>query len=328
VKVLRADKVGSRTVARRFLREIQVMSHLQHPHIVRAYDAGHVGPQLYLATEFVEGTDLATVVTARGPLSVADACLVLYQAALALRHIHEKGLVHRDVKPSNFIRDRATGAVKILDLGLSGFNRSALESSPALTLTRDGVVLGTPDYMAPEQVQNPHRVDIRADLYGLGCTLYFLLTGQPPFDGSAVEKMYKHGFSPPPALLLPNGLAPPPGLAEIIARLMAKKADDRFQTPQGLIDALLAIRPGAPDPPKPDSSSGAAPTPGPIELPLPAAQFDHLLSDDGASRDTPTPRLPRDDRGGIPRSWVVAAGVFLLFGFGFLAAALYFSGKR
>ena len=141
----------------------------------------------------MDGTDLATVVQARGPLSVADACLVLYQAALALKHIHEKGLVHRDMKPSNLIRDRFTGAVKILDLGLSGFNRSVLEDGGALTLTRDGVILGTPDYMAPEQVAHPHSVDIRADLYGLGCTLYDLLTGQPPFpEGTAADKVMAH----------------------------------------------------------------------------------------------------------------------------------------
>jgi serine/threonine-protein kinase len=327
VKVLRADKVGSPTVARRFRREIEVMSRLEHPHIVRAYDAGQVGPQLYLATEFVDGTDLATVVTARGPLSAADACLVLYQSALALRHIHEKGFVHRDMKPSNLIRDRATGAVKILDLGLSGFNRSALETTPPLALTRDGVVLGTPDYMAPEQVQNPHRVDIRADLYGLGCTVYFLLTGQPPFDGSAVEKMYKHGFSPPPALVLPNGLVPPPGLAEIIARLMAKAAGDRFQTPQELIDALLAIRPGAGEPPRESPAPLATRTPVAVDSPLDPTGFGHILSDD-VSNDTPAPRTPREARGGIPRSWVAAAGVFLLFGLGFLAAALYFSSRR
>jgi serine/threonine-protein kinase len=254
--------------------------------------------------------------------------MVLYQTALALHQIHEKGLVHRDVNPSNMIRDRVTCAVKILDLGLSGFNRAGPESGGGITLTRDGVVLGTPDYMAPEQVQNPHRVDIRADLYGLGCTLYFLLTGQPPFDGSPVEKMYKHGFSPPPALLLPNGLAPPQGLAEIVSRLMAKRPDDRFQKPQELIDALLAIRPGAAEPPPLDDTISPAPTPLPIDSPLPPDEFDHLLSEDGTRADSLAPRVPRGGRGAIPRAWVLAAGVFLLFGFGFLAAALYFSGKK
>jgi serine/threonine protein kinase len=329
LKVLRTDKVASRTVAKRFLREIQVTSRLAHPHVVRAYDAGVVGKQLYLATEFVDGTDLGTVVQARGPLSVADACLVVYQAALALRHVHEKGLVHRDMKPSNLIRDRATGAVKVLDLGLSGFNHSMLGSAPGTALTHDGVVLGTPDFMAPEQVQNPHRVDIRADLYGLGCTLFFLLTGQPPYDGSPVEKMYKHGFAPPPPLILPNGLVPPPGLTEIIVRLLAKKPGERFQTPQELIDALLAIRPGSASGENPGYSSVAvvaSDTPPPTETPLSDENFGFLLSH-GESSGTPSPRPLREGTPGVSSGWVAFAAVALLFGLGFLAAALYFSSR-
>jgi serine/threonine protein kinase len=302
---------------------------LEHPHIVRAYDAGKIGHQYYLATEFVDGTDLATVVEVRGPLSVADACLVLYQAARALHHVHDKGLVHRDIKPSNLIRDRATGAVKILDLGLSGFNRSALDSGGGMTITRDGVVLGTPDYMAPEQVQNPHRVDIRADLYALGCTLYFLLTAQPPFAGSPVEKMYKHSFSPPPALVLPSGLAPPPGLTEILARLMAKQPADRYQTPQELIDALLAIRPTAAAARLEIESSPSlkALDAVPRETELLDDEFGHLLSSHGSHSDTPMPRRHRYQRGGVPNPWLVIAAVAMLFGLGFLSAAVYFSGK-
>ncbi len=325
VKVLRTDKIGSRTVAKRFLREIHLTSSLQHPHVVRAHDAGVVGKQLYLATEFIEGTDLATVVQTRGALSVADACLVIYQAALALRHVHEKGLVHRDLKPSNLIRDHATRAVKILDLGLSGFNR-AMGRSATGTLTREGVLLGTPDFMAPEQVQNPHSVDIRADLYSLGCTFFFLLTGRPPYDGTPVEKMYHHGFTPPPALLLPRGLTPPPGLAEIIARLMAKKPEERFQTPQALIDALLALRPGARGGNLTDiGSSVAMETPPPVDS-LSEGIFEHFLSSGNSMTDT---RIANPRSGVIlPSWWVLALGVALLFGVGFLSAAVYFSGRR
>ena len=246
---------------------------------------------------------------------------------MALQHVHEKGFVHRDMKPSNLIRDRATGAVKVLDLGLSGFNRSTMDSAAGLALTRDGVVLGTPDFMAPEQVQNPHRVDIRADLYGLGCTLFFLLTGQPPYDGSPVEKMYKHGFAPPPRLVLPSGMDPPPGLGDIIARLMAKKPGDRFQTPQELIDALLAIRPGSASGDNPGYSSVAV-TPAPMDTPLPAEDFGHLFSTGDSSTDTPAPRLLRAGHAGVSREWVIFAAIALLFGVGFLAAALYFSRGR
>ena len=319
LKVLRADKVGSPTVVRRFLREIEVTSRMEHPHIVRAYDAGVVNSQLYLATEFVDGTDLGTRVLSAGPVSVADACLVAYHAALALAHIHKKGLVHRDVKPSNLIRDRLTGAVKLLDLGLSGFNRSVLEDRDAMTLTGDGVVLGTPDFMAPEQIQNPHSVDIRADLYGLGCTLYFLLTGRPPYDGSAVEKMYRHGSAPLPTLILPGGLLPPPGLGEILTRLLAKRPEDRFQTPQELIDALLAIRPGAATP-NPDTGAVAAPA---LET-----EFGPMLDVADPGVATPLPRLPRAHLGTAPVSWLAVAAVALLFCLGFAAAAVYFTRGR
>ena len=246
VKVIRSDKITSKLVARRFLREIRLTSSLQHPHIVRAYDAGTVGTQLYLATEYVRGRNLATVVNQRGPMSVGDACLVAYQTALALQHIHENNLVHRDVKPSNLLRDEATGGVKLLDLGLSGVHHGDGEEdqSAAGALTRDGVLLGTPDYMAPEQAQNPHAVDIRADLYGLGCTLFFLLTGRPPFDGTSVEKLFKHSFTPPPALKLPSG-NPPPQLAALVARLLAKHPDDRYPDPTAVVKALFALRPGS-----------------------------------------------------------------------------------
>lgn len=244
LKVIRADKITSKVVARRFLREIRLTSSLQHPHIVRAYDAGTVGTQLYLATEYVRGRNLAAVVAARGPLSVADACLVGYQTALALQHVHEHNLVHRDVKPSNLLRDEETGGVKLLDLGLSGVCHEEEEQSAAGALTRDGVILGTPDFMAPEQAQNPHGVDIRADLYGLGCTLFFLLTGRTPFDGTSVEKLFKHSFSPPPPLVLPKGTAPP-ALVALVRRLMAKHPDDRYPDPAAVVKALLALRPGS-----------------------------------------------------------------------------------
>lgn len=324
VKVLRTDKLASRSVARRFLREIQVTSRLEHPHIVRAYDAGRVGRQLYLATEYVPGTDLATLVGARGPMTIADACLVVYQAALALGHIHEKGLVHRDLKPSNLIRDHATGAVKLLDLGLSGFNRAVLNPSFCGTLTRDGVVLGTPDFMAPEQVRDPHAVDIRADLYSLGCTLYFLLTGRPLYEGTAVQKMLYHGSAPPPPLILPCGLSPPPALAGIFARLVAKSPDDRFQTPAQLTDALLAIRPGSGATPAAATQRlVGATTPLPLE-PLPAGDFDHLFSHPGTQVFTPR---SDSDAAGVSR-WAVGIAASLLFGLGFVATALYFLKGR
>ncbi|MCE9562287.1 MAG: serine/threonine protein kinase [Planctomycetes bacterium] len=327
LKVIRSDKISSSTVAKRFMREIELTSSLEHPHIVRAYDAGEIKEQLYLATEYVPGTDLATYVDAHGPLSIADACLSIYQTTLALQHVHEKGLVHRDLKPSNLIRDRHTGAVKILDMGLSGFSRSVMESGVAGggTLTRDGVVLGTPDFMAPEQVQDPHHVDIRADLYSLGCTFYFLLTGELPFTGTAVEKLYFHGFAPPPPLKLPAGVVAPPGLPELIARLMAKKPEERFQTPQELLGSLLAIRPITEDvPSKPVAVAVAHQTPFPTDH-FGAGDFDHLLSSTGSTNSYVLPKEPEPPPP-ARLSWLTLLTVALfMFSSGFLAATLYFA---
>jgi serine/threonine-protein kinase len=318
LKVLRTDKVGSRTVAQRFLREIQLTSSLSHAHIVRAYDAGVVGRQLWLATEFVDGTDLGTIVLARGPLSVPDACLAVYQTALALRHIHERGLVHRDLKPSNLIRDNATGAVKLLDLGLSGFHRSEPVRGTGGTLTRDGVLLGTPDFMAPEQVENAHRVDIRADLYSLGCSFYFLLTGKPPFDGTQVETLIKHGMAPPPALVLPTGPTPV-ALAAVVARLMAKRPEDRFPDPQSLIDALLALRPGADDVME-HTAAMIAVTPLPQSTSSSGA-FAHLLSSDELAAPALSQLRATRPAGGGWVGWTLG-GLAVVFLAGLVIAAL------
>src|SRR6185437_1616975 len=232
VKVIRSDKITSKLIARRFLREIRLTADLNHPHIIKALDAGQVGPQLYLATEYVRGEDLTATVRRDGPFSVADACLAAYQTALALQHIHERGFIHRDLKPSNIMREERTRTVKLLDLGLSGsLNGMPETGSYAGNLTRDGVMLGTPDFMPPEQARDPHGVDIRADLYGLGCTFFYILTGRTPYEGSAVEKLVQHASSPPPELVLPKAPTPP-ALAAIVARTMAKRPEDRFPTPQ------------------------------------------------------------------------------------------------
>src|SRR5262249_44190210 len=157
------------------------------------YDAGEADGRLFFAMEYVEGTDLYRLVKARGPLLVAMACDCVRQASLGLQHIHERGLVHRDIKPANlFLTDKGS-VVKLLDLGLARLSELvAEEDSDTSTLTKYGTVMGTPDFIAPEQVTDSHTADIRADLYSLGCTLYYLLTGKPPFPGHQIlEKLYK-----------------------------------------------------------------------------------------------------------------------------------------
>jgi serine/threonine protein kinase len=328
LKVIRADRIASQVVARRFLREIRLTSSLEHPNIVRATDAGRVGRQFYLATEFIAGEDLGTAVRQRGPLPIADACLVVYQASLALQYIHGKGLVHRDLKPSNLVREDATRSVKLLDLGLSGFNAKADPGSLAGTITRDGVMLGTPDFMAPEQIHNPHGVDIRADLYALGCTFFYLLTGRTPFEGSTVEKLTRHLQDPPPPLVLPQGAAPP-ALAALMSRLLAKQPEDRFPTPQALIDALLALRsaPAATAETVP-AEAGVNPAGEPSWPDEWQSEFDQLVSRESHRVHAPAPR-PSRNLGPVWRSrWVRVTAALLLVAVGAFTVAVARSGRK
>src|SRR5262249_16883645 len=153
-----------------------------HPHVVHAYDADQVGSTLLLVMEYIDGaTDLAQLVKQSGRLPVPQACEYVRQAALGLQHAHERGLVHRDIKPSNLLRPADGQTVKVLDLGLARLDHPAEEESS--TMTQEGMVMGTADYIAPEQAVESHTVDGRADLYSLGCTFYYLLTARVPFPG-------------------------------------------------------------------------------------------------------------------------------------------------
>src|SRR5262249_18629040 len=153
----------------RFRREVHALARLSHPNIVIAHDAAQVGGTHFLVMEYVAGTDLARLVNERGPLPFGRACDYVRQAALGLQHPHESGLAHRDVKPANLLLAAPQGVVKVLDLGLARFLREG--ESPATDLTGEGAVMGTPDYIAPEQTRDTHAADIRADVYSLGCTL-------------------------------------------------------------------------------------------------------------------------------------------------------------
>jgi WD40 repeat protein/serine/threonine protein kinase len=238
LKVIRNDRLANENAVRRFRREIQAAAHLEHPNVVRAYDADEADGIHFFAMEFVEGTDLAKHVKQHGPLPVAQACDCARQTALALQHALERGMVHRDIKPHNLLLT-AKGVVKVLDMGLARLESDDAGSITSTTLTQQGAVMGTPDFIAPEQAMDSHSADIRADLYSLGCTLYFLLTGSVPYPrGSALEKLVRHQTEEPQAI---ESLRPElsPALAGVVRRLMAKRPQDRFQTPAEVASVLV-----------------------------------------------------------------------------------------
>jgi tRNA A-37 threonylcarbamoyl transferase component Bud32 len=240
LKVIRRADAASPASLERFRREVRAAARLSHPNIVTAYDAETAGEVLFLVMEYVEGITLAWLVKERGHLLIDEACDYIGQAALGLQHAHERGLVHRDIKPDNLIRC-SDGTVKILDFGLA-----ALTAEGGEGLTEANVVMGTPDYMAPEQAEDSHGADIRSDLYSLGCTLYYLLTGKPPYPApTPLLKILAHRDRPVPSLRRARPDMPSE-LAAVVERLLAKKPEDRYQTPRELAAALKPFtRPAA-----------------------------------------------------------------------------------
>jgi len=226
IKVLPKDKVDDSSYLARFRREAQAVAALDHRNIVRAYDVDNEGDNHFLVMEYVEGRDLFTMVKEDGPLDYRVAADYTRQAAEGLAHAHEAGLIHRDVKPANLLVDRKN-VVKVLDLGLARFTG---EEYASLTVANEENVLGTADYLAPEQAVDSHGVDARADIYGLGCSLYYLLTGHPPFpEGTLPQRLMMHQKETPPSILNDRPDAPE-DLVEICMRMMAKKPDDRPQS--------------------------------------------------------------------------------------------------
>jgi serine/threonine protein kinase len=252
LKVLRGELVADPDTVSRFHREISVSSQLPpHPHVIGTLDAGRVGDTHFLAMEYVQGTDLDHLVKNTGPLPVDRACDLLRQTALGLQHAHEHGLVHRDIKPSNLmmVSGPGEGTVKILDLGLARLHADFGCGRENTFKTSDGsVTLGTVDYQAPEQALDFHATDIRADIYSLGCTAYYLLTGSAPFGaGPLAVKLMRHQQTEPPDL---RELRPdvPPGLIPIVSRMLAKNPADRYATPGEVAAALTELTQPRPEP--------------------------------------------------------------------------------
>ncbi len=243
LKVLPADQAQDSAALVRFQREARAVAALDHPNIVRAYDVDMEGRTYFLVMEYVDGVDLQELVARRGRLDPARAADYVRQAAVGLQHAHAARLVHRDVKPANLLLSR-TGVVKILDLGLARFFH---EGAASVTDRRsDDAVLGTADYVAPEQARDSGDVDVRADIYSLGATFYFLLAGRAPFaDGTLNQKLLWHQMKAPPPLrrLRPEVTE---AMAAVVARMMAKAPADRYQTPA---DVAAALAPWTRSPP-------------------------------------------------------------------------------
>ena len=237
LKMIHPDLMTNAEAVGRLQREMLAAIRLDHPNIVKALDVDLENQRHYYALEFVSGTDLQRLLHLSGALPLMQACTYARQAALGLQHAYELGLVHRDIKPGNLVRLEGTNIIKILDFGLA---RLQLSGSTLLNvnLTAEGSLIGTADYLAPEQARAPSSVDIRADIYSLGCTLYHMLAGVPPFPGgSAMQKVFRHTSEEPLSVEKRAAEVPPP-LAQVVARMMAKKAEDRYKTPAAVAAAL------------------------------------------------------------------------------------------
>ncbi|HZZ82559.1 MAG TPA: protein kinase [Gemmataceae bacterium] len=255
LKILNHRLTDNPESVERFRREVKAAARLVHPNIVTAYDAEQVGSSHYLVMEFVPGISLARLIEEQGPMPAISACEYIRQAALGLQHAYERGMVHRDIKPQNLMVvgsektaqiSPSTHQIKILDFGLARFaSETVIETptslepvDPTHDLTNASTLMGTPEYIAPEQSQSASTADIRADIYSLGCTFYFLLAGHAPFPhGNAIQKVQAHRVLTPRPL---KEIRPdvPTELVQVIERMLAKDPADRFQTPAAVAFAL------------------------------------------------------------------------------------------
>jgi len=257
LKVIRPEALASAEGKNRFLQEMEAMARLDHPNIVQFCDVDQTDETFYFAMEYVEGTDLGKYVRLAGPLPVKEACEYIYQTSLGLQHAHERNMVHRDIKPVNLFlthvlvraksgkgKSRSAKAarqpiIKILDWGLADLRTPLGQTQAEMMENIAKGIIGTADYLSPEQARSAHTVDIRGDIYSLGCTFYYLLTRKAPFPtGSLMQKLIQHQQAEPEAMeYLRTDV--PAGVRAILRRMLAKKPEDRFQTPAALSLALL-----------------------------------------------------------------------------------------
>jgi serine/threonine protein kinase len=263
IKVVSRALLDNPDALRRFFAEVRAAAKLAHPNIVAAYDAEPAGDGHLFVMEYVEGVNLAEFLAKNGPLPIAQACRFAHQVAEGLQHAHEQEMVHRDIKPANLMLT-PKGQVKILDFGLARLSR---EGGRRQGQTEAGAFMGTPEYVAPEQATDARTADIRADIYSLGCTLYCLLAGQPPFrEGTAIQLVLAHLEKQPPPLRV---LRPevPPALEAVVARALAKDPQHRYQAPLEFARALAPYCKEATLPPPVPARRGNS-TPAAVVPPL------------------------------------------------------------
>jgi serine/threonine protein kinase len=321
LKVISPAVLDNPDALARFQAEVKAAGALDHPNIARAYDADQAGGLHFLVMEFVEGVNLAQVLEKRGPLPVASACHCVRQAALGLQHAFEKGMVHRDIKPHNLMLT-PRGVVKVLDFGLARVRDERKRVAPRLTRLES--FMGTPTYVAPEQAVDARQADTRSDIYSLGCTLYALLAGRPPFvDNSAVIVIMAHLEKEPPPL---HELRPdvPAELSAVVAKMLAKDPAQRFQRP---VEAAQALAPFIKKAKSPEHRD-----PAPAELAVAPEPFDFTTDATRVPRRGPGSRatdhgrpellkeVPARFRG--RRLFVIATAILFLLA-GLLGAAVY-----
>jgi serine/threonine protein kinase len=323
LKVMQRERMLKPEAVARFQREMKAVARLHHRNIVMAYDAGEVNGMHFLAMEHVSGWDLASICRCFETLPIPVACECIRQAAQGLQHVHEHGFVHRDIKPSNLMLTR-DGDVKLLDLGLARLRDDDQDER----LTNDASPMGTIEYMAPEQARNPHGVDIRADLYSLGCTLFKLICGHSPFARPArntVQLLSAHLETPPPSIRNCRD-AVPNGLADLMEWLLRKDPADRPQTPAEVVKALKPfaseriLKSFACAVTEISDARGQLPDRAPVSLGADTERWKETPEEDEPEFATPTPdivtpipsqppTLPRPDSApvsfGTRRSWLI-----------------------
>ena len=353
LKVLAPDLLRTDRARELFLREVRAAAQLVHPNIVTAYDANEIDGRFFLVLEYVDGPNLEQLVRQQGPLPVGQACDYVRQIAHGLQCAHLLGMVHRDIKPANILVQRrglngdAVGLVKISDFGLARLHNpnaaDEFNDHPGTILTKDNTVMGTPDYLSPEQARCLHKTDIRSDLYSAGCTFHFLLTGQVLFPGgSALDKLIRHGAEKPTPV---RELRPevPAQVAAVLDKLLAKHPRERYQTPAALAAALepFAVSgptPWAPLPPSAEPFEDALPTPA-SDPSLQASDDLSALANTVPHYGAPTPLAPPSARRSVRsrpailrrrrRSWLLLAGCAAVLGLiAASAAVLLWAGGR